>query len=306
MSQLSLRTPEVIAVEIGSIKEQTRNFVLESSISIGRKLIEAKELVAHGEWIDWLKNSVEYSQSTANNLMQLHREYGSSNSQVLGNLSYTKALYLIAVSEEEREGFVEKNDVDNMSARDLQQAIKEKQALEKQLKKSEAETEKVRKAKEALEAKNKKHDELVQQLNDKIKEAEEKANNKDQAIIPDDNKEVLRLQEAIRISEKERIDSQAKVKQLEQQLKEKPIDVPAVVEKVPEAVQKELDELRKQVTLLNQQSDKAVVRFQFNFESIVKGFQTVLSDLEVVENAEVKEKCRNAIKGLIGKMSESL
>lgn len=144
VSQISInRTPDIIAVEINSIKDKTREIVLANSIEIGRKLTEAKELLPHGDWGEWLGNSVAYSKSTANNLMRIFEEYGSdqinlignnAKSQALGNLSYTQALLLLGISSDQREEFIEDNDLDSMSTRDLQQAIKEKNELEDKLK----------------------------------------------------------------------------------------------------------------------------------------------------------------------------
>jgi len=69
-------------------------------------------MVEHGQWGNWLKDSVDYSQSTANNLMRIFEEYGSNqialfgnnaNSQALGNLSYTQAVALLGIPAEDRE-----------------------------------------------------------------------------------------------------------------------------------------------------------------------------------------------------------
>jgi len=86
MTQLiTERSADVIAAEINAIKFQTQTMMLQASAEIGKRLIEAKEQLPHGEWGKWLKENVEYSQSTANNLMQIHMEY-SSNSQAFGIL----------------------------------------------------------------------------------------------------------------------------------------------------------------------------------------------------------------------------
>lgn len=144
-----VRSAEVIAAEIRSIDAQTREIVLRSAIEIGNRLNEAKELVAHGEWGPWLEANVHYSQSTANNFMRIAEEYGS-NFQAIENLTYTKALALLGVPADEREQCAQENDVDNMSARELQQAIKEKKQLEKELRKIQQAAEKDRKERESL------------------------------------------------------------------------------------------------------------------------------------------------------------
>jgi len=133
------RTPQIIAAEINSIKDQTGRMLLYSSVEIGRRLTEAKSMVNHGEWGNWLESSVSYSQSTANKLMRLFEEYGakltadhqdSSNSESITNLSYTQAIILLGIPENERESFISENDVASMSTRELKQAVMEKdQAL---------------------------------------------------------------------------------------------------------------------------------------------------------------------------------
>ena len=105
----------------------------EYAIEIGGYLTEAKALLPHGEWGNWLKEKVNYSQSTAINFMKLYEEYGNtqeslfaSNSQAIMNLSYTKVLRLLAIPEDEREQFVEENNVEEMSTRELDKVLKER------------------------------------------------------------------------------------------------------------------------------------------------------------------------------------
>lgn len=114
--------------------------MLASSIEIGKRLTEAKELVDHGQWGQWLQNNVNYSERTAQNLMRVYDSYGekfgmtemdslfaSDAPNVFEELSYTQALALLSLpTEEEREQFVEENDVAAMSTRELQDAIKAK------------------------------------------------------------------------------------------------------------------------------------------------------------------------------------
>ena len=137
------RTPQLIAVEINSIKEQTRKMVLFNSIEIGRRLTEAKIMIEHGEWGEWLEKYVDYSQRTASNLMRIFVEYGSSQislfcdnakSQALANLNYTQAVALMGIPQEDREAFIQERDIDGMSTRELQAAIKDNQELADKLK----------------------------------------------------------------------------------------------------------------------------------------------------------------------------
>lgn len=96
----------------------------EAILTIGRCLIEAKDMLSHGEWLPWLTEKVEFSPRTAQNFMRLAREW--SNTQTLADLGASKALALLALPPEERETFLEEHNVVDMSARQLEQAIKER------------------------------------------------------------------------------------------------------------------------------------------------------------------------------------
>ncbi|KUO63544.1 MAG: preprotein translocase subunit SecA [Gracilibacter sp. BRH_c7a] len=128
------RTPLVIAAEIKMITCQTRKILLTNAIEIGRRLQEAKALVKHGEWGKWLEESVSYSQKTAERLIKLYEEYGPkfldgfdrSKSTLVSNLTYTQALLLLGLPEEERKEFIAQNDVGSMTKQELQQALKDR------------------------------------------------------------------------------------------------------------------------------------------------------------------------------------
>ena len=137
------RTPEVIGAEIRSLTTQARSITLWYGIEIGRRLTEAKEMVNHGEWLPFLEQQTEFSQPTASRFMRLYKEYGADQNSLFGaeskyatlnNLSISNALRLLAIPEEERESFATENDLENKSAREVEALIKEKTALEQQLK----------------------------------------------------------------------------------------------------------------------------------------------------------------------------
>ena len=114
------RTIETITGEILEAKRAGG----EAILTIGRCLIEAKDMLSHGEWLPWLTEQVEFSPRTAQNFMRLAREW--SNTQTLADLGASKALALLALPPEEREQFMEDHKVVDMSARQLEQAIKER------------------------------------------------------------------------------------------------------------------------------------------------------------------------------------
>lgn len=127
------RTIEAITGEILDAKRAGG----EAILTIGRCLIEAKEMLPHGEWLPWLTEQVEFSPRTAQKFMRLAREW--SNTQTLADLGASKALTLLALPAEEREQFMEDHDVIDMSARQLEQAIRERDEARKAAEEAKAE-----------------------------------------------------------------------------------------------------------------------------------------------------------------------
>ena len=143
MSNEVTRTPAQVAADINTIKSHAsavfRAAVDEgkrSCIRIGKLLEEAKCLVPHGEWGAWLKDNVDYSESTAQNLMRCYREFGDeqidlfsgvSDADFFAVLSQSQMLELLALPKERRREFVEEHreelETGDMSVRDMKAEI---------------------------------------------------------------------------------------------------------------------------------------------------------------------------------------
>lgn len=119
------RSIGTVTAEIVAISNQAAQMAYMSMIEIGKRLVEAKDLVEHGEWGDWLKNEVKFSQRTANNFMNIYRRSIDGNSQAFANLGYSQIVELLALPAGDAEAFVEKHDVQDMSVRELKAAIAE-------------------------------------------------------------------------------------------------------------------------------------------------------------------------------------
>ena len=144
--QLESRTIETITDEI--LDAQRRGG--EAILTIGRCLIEAKEMLPHGEWLPWLNERVEFSERTAQKFMQLAREWANPNT--LADLGASKALMLLALPEGEREQFVEDHNVIDMSARQLKEAIRERDEARKAAEVAKADASAAEQARAKMEA----------------------------------------------------------------------------------------------------------------------------------------------------------
>ena len=179
MSELIV-TPERLGVEIRELTRQAKAMTLYYGVEIGRRLISAKNLVPYGTWGDWIKDNTEFSQATATRFMRLFDEYGARQigifgaeveSSTLQNLSISNALRLLAVPEDEREEFAEAVDAENLSARELEKAIRERDAAVKERENAQREANRYSLRTERAEKKLQEAKEKAQVLEDDLEAA---------------------------------------------------------------------------------------------------------------------------------------
>lgn len=129
----------------------------EAIITIGQRLIEAKNMLDYGVWVDWLEEKVEFSRSTANRFMRLAEQW--SDASALTQLGATKALALLALPESEREEFLsethqvngEEKTVIDMTSRELERAIKERDEARLAAEQAKADTRAAQEARRSME-----------------------------------------------------------------------------------------------------------------------------------------------------------
>lgn len=193
------RDIEVITREILDAKRRGG----EAILTIGRCLTEAKQALPHGEWLPWLNERVELSERAAQRFMRLSREW--SNPTTLSDLGASKALMLLALPEPERDQFMEDHNVIDMSARQLEQAIKDRDEARKAAETAQAEA-------SAAEQARAKMEEDMALLNARLSGAQEDREQAAQAVA--------------------RLEAQLA------ELKEKPVEVAVETVVDPEAIEK--------------------------------------------------------------------
>ncbi|WP_196603446.1 DUF3102 domain-containing protein [Pectinatus haikarae] len=314
---VKIRTPEIIAAEINSIKRQVQQAMLNASIDIGRKLVEAQSIVEKGHWGAWLKENVDYSERTANNLVRIFKEYGQLGQQELFDapanrpefekLSYTQAVALLGLpTEDARADFIENNDIDSMSTRDLQAAVKAQKEAEER----------------AADLQNR-LDNMLKEQNDQQSLAESANTEKAEQIKSLEN-EIADLQQKLETgglsdeqraeleTEKDNLHSQLdskdtelqkavkKAEKMEKKLKDAENKLQAEKEKppvIPEATKKELEELRAQLGKAEsaKDADKAAVQIKVSFELLKRDINDIISSLEKIEDKATADTYKNKI-----------
>lgn len=177
--QPAVKAPRDIETITGEILQAKRDGG-EAILTIGRGLIEAKGVLPHGEWLSWLER-VEFSAKAAQRFMRLAREY--SNPTALSDLGATKALMLLALPSEQREEFIgathvvggEEKTVVDMTSRELETVIKERDEARKMAEIADAERNVVEQARQKIEADMAMANERLAGLNAQLEEQTSRA-----------------------------------------------------------------------------------------------------------------------------------
>ena len=317
-----------VTVEIKVLQNQAQTLIIGYAIEIGKKLTEAKSILPYGKWGEWLKNEVEFSQDTANRLMKVYEEFGSNqvnmfgnsaDSAALRNLTYTKALKLIAIPNDEREYFIKDNDVENISTRELDKLIKERdEALkaketaekEKQEVSSSAQTEKTKLQKEltAAQTESKQAEKRIEELEKRpiemaVMKPDEEAIKKavDEAIKADKAKneqEILKLKAKLQETE----DKQSKIKaeldktiaekkKMSEAEKKKQTESETVINAEKQQMESQIERLKKQIEI----ADAGVTEFKTLYNEAQLLLNRMIEKLNEIKNQETKGKLQTAV-----------
>lgn len=322
------RTPDVIGAEIRGLTQQAKTMTLWFGIEIGRRLTEAKEMLEHGQWLAYLKEQTEFSQPSASRLMRLYDEYGAKQTSLFGaelnystlnNLSISNALRLLAVPEDEREEFAEKHDVEHMSARELDELIKQRDEAEQRAAKAEEQVqqaadgaakadEQYQKAKQELHLLREKLGNAEAQKAAAEKELSELRERPVEVAVEVDEKAVEEAVTAARAkNDAEWAEKMAKVKN---ELSEAGLKAEKLKTKIKKAEERaaasaaELERLKKSQAL----NDPNTAVFKQIFEQVQEDFNKLHGSLLKIKTSDpdTAQKLTAAVRALVDKMQGAL
>lgn len=322
------RTPDIIGAEIRGLTQQAKTMTLWFGIEIGRRLTEAKEMLEHGQWLPYLKEQTEFSRSSAGRLMTLYKEYGAaqtslfgaeSNYPTLNNLSISNALRLLAVPEDEREEFAAEHDVEHMSARELDELIKQRNEAEKRAARAEEQVqqaadgaakadEQYQKAKQELHLLREKLGNAEAQKAAAEKELSELRERPVEVAVEVDEKAVEEAVTAARAkNDAEWAEKMAKVKNELSEAELKAEKLKAKIKKAEERAEEkaaELERLKKSQTL----NDPNTAVFKQIFEQVQEDFNKLHGSLLKVRasDPDTAQKLTAAVRALVDKMQGAL
>ena len=273
------RTIETITDEILDAKRTGG----EAILTIGRCLIEAKDMLPHGEWLPWLNERVEFSERTARNFMRLAREW--TNRQTLADLGAAKALTLLALPAEEREQFVEDHNVIDMSARQLKEAIRERDEARKAAEAAKADASAAEQARAKMEA-----DMAV--VNASLAAAREEKQKADQEAARLENELAALKARPVEVAVETVVDPEA----IEKAKAEAVAEIKAKLDKAREAKAK-ADEKRKQAEASVEILKKSLENMERNEKKAALGSDKDVAQFEVLFNQG--QELANKMRGLL-------
>ena len=267
-----------LAAEINAIKEQVRETVYLSTCRIGEKLLLAKGAVGHGNWGQWLKDNVDYSERTAQNIITIYKNFNNKetklfgtvpDAELLGKLNQSQLLALSSIKDEEKRAeFMNehKEELPDMSKQELAKALAELKEVKETVTKKDAE---VKALQRDLSRADKQHEAMAQEV--------EKYQN-----LFEDTKNQL------------------------EEAKKAPIETTAVtVEKMPEDKAKQLEMLQARVAELEAvkpertPEEKQLIRHYENIRTEIEALLTQLSYMEGEKKYNYGTAIRNLMKGVL-------
>jgi hypothetical protein len=325
-----VRSAEVIAQEINAIKSQTSGileaaftYARRSCFEIGKRLEEAKAAVAFGEWGAWLEKNVDYSVSTANDLMRIYREFGNeqidmltgkSDAETFEGLSQSQMVALFSLPKSMRAEFVEEHreelESGEMSTRDMKKEIKRLNEIieqkDKEIRDNDDSYGELVLEKKALEKKNDELQLRIDEINEKPLEAV-----KVTEVVYEPSEQQIEEIRAAAIKENE-----DKHKEVEDGLRDKVMKMSEKYNKtkaaldakdaeadakIKAAVEAATAEAKKQVRQLTAQSDPRAAKVSYYLESIGRAMADINAVVAAMnaENAgsgdQLRYKCEAAL-----------
>lgn len=311
VSNNDISTPETLVTEINIIKSNVENMAIIGAIQIGIKLAKLKELVSHGDWYEYIEENIGFSKRKVENLIKFANHYGNeksaysnviSNTHTCADLSYSNALRLLTIPENDIEEFVEKVDIEEKSARELDEEIKrfkeEKEELEKENESIQEELELVKsellniedKYEEEKSSLSKELEIKIEELKDEAelhereKERLEKEKKKGQAENP---KELKKLEEEIEKLKNAKLEiEKANKEQLDKMTAEMEKEKAIAIEKHHEELNKAEEELERVKTKADKNVDTNILEFKLLTDDLQLNVKKIKSCIDKADQEQ--------------------
>lgn len=300
-----LHSIEQITDDILRLQQDAGNAV----IGIGLRLIEAKEMLPHGEWLRWLTEQVGYSERSAQGYMRLARM--GANPQLVADLGVRKVLSLLTLPMEEQEQFLAKSHIVNgqeksvidMTSRELEKAVRERDEAKQAAEAAKAE------ARVAEESRAKMETDMaaLKQLHQSAQDAEKQARQE----LASARAELKALQEkpvdvAVMAVDKEALEKAKSEAVSEMQAKvDKAVEARKKAEEKRKAAEDALAEAQRKLEAIRVEERKAIISGDKDLATFELLFAQVQEQINKLHGLLLKVRGRGDME-LVGKLQNAL
>lgn len=288
---------------------------IQMAADAGRCLTVIKERVGHGNWGDWCKRNLQFSERKAQNMMKLSAEMREKNSifanpQTFADIEISKVYELLAAPEKVQKAMIENPEAEDMNVREFKDEIrrlKEELAEERAKEKMNESEEELAQAKEKIE-------ELTQQLSMRSSEKSEVEWQKElDALKSQIEKETKKAEKAAEKLKAAKAEMETKAEAAAEEAVEKAKKEAAekfkeenklLIDSNRQAAE-EIDRLQKR---LENNTQPEIAGFKIHADQLQQSFNACIESAKRIESsdADQAQKMRIALKTIMQKLQESI
>ncbi len=288
---------------------------IQIAAEAGRCLTVIKERVGHGNWGDWCKQNLQFSERKAQNMMKLSAEMREKNSifanpQTFADIEISKIYELLSAPEEVQKAMIENPETEDMNVREFKDEIRR---LKEELA-AERAKEKINESEEELAQAKKRIEELTKELNLHSSEKSEAEWQKElDSLKSEIEKETEKAAKAAEKLKAAKAEAEKKAEAAAEEAVEKAKKEAAekfkeenklLIDSNRQAAE-EIDRLQKR---LENNAQPEIAGFKIHADQLQQSFNACLESANRIESsdAEQAQKMRTALKTIMQKLQESI
>ena len=318
IEELDEKSTEELAEKANTLYQQMQligALGIQVAAQAGQCLTVIKERVGHGNWGDWCKQNLQFSERKAQNMMKLSAEMREKNSifanpQTFADIEISKVYELLSAPEEVQKAMIENPEAEDMNVREFKDEIrrlKEELAAERAKEKINESEEELTQAKEKIE-------ELTRQLSLRSSEKPEAEWQKElDALKSQIAKETEKAAKAAEKLKAAKAEAETKAEAAAEEAAEKAKKEAAekfkeenkiLIDSNRQAAE-EIDRLQRK---LENNAQPEIAGFKIHADQLQQSFNACLESANRIESsdAEQAQKMRTALKTIMQKLQESI
>lgn len=288
---------------------------IQVAAQAGQCLTVIKERVGHGNWGDWCKQNLQFSERKAQNMMKLSAEmHGKTaffaNPQTFADIGISKVYELLSAPEEVQKAMIENPEAEEMNVREFKDEIRR---LKEELAEERAK-EKINESEEELTQAKKRIEELTKELNLHSSEKSEAEWQKEldslKSEIEKETKKAAKAAEKLKAAQAEmerkaEAAAEEAVEKAKKEAAEKFKEENKLLIDSNRQAAEEIDRLQKR---LENNTQPEIAGFKIHADQLQQSFNACMESAKRIESsdAEQAQKMRTALKTIMQKLQESI